>query len=49
MEWKTSNGVIREEILKTDKHDTIMGYPVVTMAIMRLFSAFESSLACQTW
>lgn len=48
MEWRTSNGVIREEILKTGKHDTIMGYPVVTMAVMRLFSAPESSLACQT-
>ncbi|KFY80538.1 hypothetical protein V499_00613 [Pseudogymnoascus sp. VKM F-103] len=48
MEWQTSNGVIREEILKTGKHDTIMGYPVVTMAVMRIFSAIESSLACQT-
>ncbi|RAH54358.1 abhydrolase domain-containing protein [Aspergillus piperis CBS 112811] len=39
VEWKTDNGIIREQILKTGLHDTIMGYPVVTMAVMR---AFES-------
>jgi abhydrolase domain-containing protein 12 len=37
MEWKTDNGVIREEILKTGLHDVIMGYPVITMDVMRSF------------
>jgi abhydrolase domain-containing protein 12 len=41
MEWKTGNGVIREEILKTGLHDVIMGYPVVTMAVMRFFEAAD--------
>lgn len=41
MEWKTENGVIREEILKTGLHDVIMGYPVVTMAVMRSFEAAD--------
>ena len=36
MEWRTNNGVIREEILKTGLHDVIMGNPVVTMAVMRI-------------
>lgn len=37
VEWKTDNAVIREEILKTGLHDAIMSYPVVTMAVMRIF------------
>jgi Lysophospholipase len=45
MEWKTENGVIREEILKTGLHDVIMGYPVVTMAVMRSFEAADPSFA----
>ncbi|KAL1883498.1 hypothetical protein Plec18167_002502 [Paecilomyces lecythidis] len=40
MEWRSHYGVIREEILKTGLHDMIMGYPVITMAVMR---AFEST------
>ncbi|CAG8896161.1 unnamed protein product [Penicillium nalgiovense] len=43
IEWKTDNGVIREEILKTGLHDVIMGYPVVTMAVMRFFEAADPS------
>ena len=43
MEWKTENGTIREEILKTGLHDVIMGYPVVTMAVMRSFEAADPS------
>lgn len=42
-EWRTKNGVIREEILKTGLHDVVMGYPVITMAVMRIFGATESS------
>lgn len=38
MEWRTENGVIREEILKTGLHDVIMGNPVITMAVMRIFA-----------
>lgn len=41
MEWRTNNGVIREEILKTGLHDVIMGYPVITIAVMRSFSALD--------
>lgn len=37
MEWRTKLGVIREEILKTGLHDVIMGNPVITMAVMRIF------------
>ncbi|KAK6359844.1 hypothetical protein TWF696_000977 [Orbilia brochopaga] len=36
VEWRTANGVIREEILKHGLHDVVMGYPVVTMAVMRI-------------
>lgn len=43
MEWRTENGVIREEILKTGLHDVIMGSPVVTMAVMRIFQAADPS------
>ena len=43
MEWRTDNGVIREEILKTGLHDVIMGYPVITMAVMRSFGALNPS------
>ncbi|KAI4276866.1 MAG: hypothetical protein L6R38_005559 [Xanthoria sp. 2 TBL-2021] len=37
MAWQTNNGIVREEILKTGLHDVIMGNPVVTMAVMRIF------------
>ncbi|KAJ6260638.1 hypothetical protein Dda_4865 [Drechslerella dactyloides] len=36
VEWRTANGVIREEILKYGLHDVVMGYPIVTMAVMRI-------------
>jgi len=41
MEWRTDNGVIREEILKTGLHDVIMGYPAIAMAVMRCFEAVD--------
>lgn len=41
MEWKTELGVIREEVLKTGLHDVIMGYPVITLAVMRIFEGAE--------
>ncbi|KAK4898275.1 hypothetical protein LTR27_004282 [Elasticomyces elasticus] len=36
VEWKTSNGIIREEILKYGLHDVIMGNPIVTLAVLRM-------------
>ena len=46
VEWRTDTGVIREEILKTGLHDVIMGYPVITMAVMRSFQAVDPSFTC---
>ena len=43
MEWRTKNGVIREEILKTGLHDVVMGNPVVTMAVMRTLEGADAS------
>lgn len=43
MEWRTENGVIREEILKYGLHDVIMGYPAITMAVMRIFGEADPS------
>ena len=43
MEWRTRNGVIREEILKYGLHDVVMGNPVITMAVMRIFEAADPS------
>jgi abhydrolase domain-containing protein 12 len=43
MEWRTGNGVVREEILKTGLHDVVMGNPVITMAVMRIFEAADPS------
>ena len=37
VEWRTSNGIIREEILKYGLHDVIMGNPIITLAVMRIF------------
>ena len=37
MEWRTDVGVIREQILKFGLHDVIMGNPVITLAVMRIF------------
>ncbi|QQK47294.1 Alpha/Beta hydrolase protein [Penicillium digitatum] len=48
MELKTDNGIIREEILKTGLHDVIMGYPVVTVAVMRIFEAANPSFRSST-
>ena len=37
VKWRTDVGVIREEILKFGLHDVIMGNPVITSAVMRIF------------
>ena len=44
-EWETQNGKIREEILKTGLHDVILGNPVITMAVMRVFAYMAPSRA----
>ncbi|KAH8805365.1 Alpha/Beta hydrolase protein [Xylogone sp. PMI_703] len=46
MEWRTDNGIVREEILKTGLHDVLMGYPAITMAVMRSFGAIDPSFTC---
>lgn len=46
MEWHTEHGTIREEILKTGLHDVIMGNPVITMAVMRIFQKLDPSFTC---
>jgi abhydrolase domain-containing protein 12 len=43
MEWRTENGVIREEVLKTGLHDLIMGNPIISIAVMRIFEAADPS------
>ena len=43
-EWRTDNGVIREEIPKTGLHDVIMGNVIITMAVMRIFATASSPL-----
>lgn len=37
VEWKSQVAIIREEILKYGLHDVIMGNPVITMAVKRIF------------
>ncbi|KAK5170609.1 uncharacterized protein LTR77_005198 [Saxophila tyrrhenica] len=39
VEWRTQHGIIREEILKHGLHDVIMGNPVITLAVMRMFDS----------
>lgn len=43
VEQRTENGIIREEILKTGLHDVIMGNPVISLAVMRIFAAADPS------
>jgi abhydrolase domain-containing protein 12 len=43
MQWKTGYGVIREAILKADLNDVVMGYPIMTLAVMRFFKAADPS------
>ena len=45
-EWRTEHVVIREEILRTGLHDIIMGYPVITMAVMRSLEAANPPFTC---
>jgi abhydrolase domain-containing protein 12 len=49
MEWQSDHGVIREEILKTGLHDVVMGYPVITMAVMRHFEGADPDFNMNRW
>lgn len=37
VEWRTEYGVLREEILKYGLHDVIMGNPIISLAVLRMF------------
>jgi abhydrolase domain-containing protein 12 len=37
-QWRTSNGVISEYVLKYGLHDVIMGAPIVTLTAMQIFN-----------
>ena len=41
MKWQTKNGLIREELLKTGLHDVVMGNPVISLAVMRIYHAVD--------
>lgn len=43
MEWRTDHGVIREQILKYGTHNVVMGFPVMAMAVMRIFEGVDPS------
>ncbi|MCJ1402935.1 hypothetical protein MMC11_006156 [Xylographa trunciseda] len=45
VEWRTENGVIREEILETGLHDVVMGNPVITIAVMRILESADPSFS----
>ncbi|CAK4033063.1 alpha beta-hydrolase [Lecanosticta acicola] len=37
VEWQAPHGIIREQILTHGLHDVIMGTPIVSLAVMRIF------------
>jgi abhydrolase domain-containing protein 12 len=37
MEWEGKGGIVREQIMKYGLHDRIMSYPVVSLAVSRVF------------
>ena len=41
MTWATETGTIREEILKTGRHNVIQGNQVVSLAVMRILETLE--------
>ncbi|KAF4628474.1 hypothetical protein G7Y89_g9677 [Cudoniella acicularis] len=45
MEWRTENGLIREEILKYGLHDVIMENPVITLAVMRTLTGVDPTFS----
>ena len=47
VEWRTENGVIREEILKYGVHDKLMAYPAISSAVLRAFRATDPAFGVQ--
>ncbi|KAI1619524.1 Alpha/Beta hydrolase protein [Exophiala viscosa] len=43
VEWSSTGGVVREQIVKHGLHDRIMSYPVVSLAVARAFHSQDSS------
>ena len=43
MEWKGKGGIIREQIVKHGLHDRIMSYPVVSLAVSRVFHSQDTA------
>ena len=43
VEHRTPHGVLREQIVKHGLHDMIMGYPVVSLAILKAFEGVMES------
>lgn len=41
IEWRTENGLIREELMKFGLHDVIMGNSIIAVAVMRIFDVSE--------
>ena len=44
VEHRTENGVVREQILRYGLHDMTMGYPVVSLAVLRAFESRDGSI-----
>lgn len=45
LEWRSTKGVLREEILKYGLHDKVMSWPVVSLAVLRAFQAADPGFA----
>ncbi|KAF2014655.1 alpha/beta-hydrolase [Aaosphaeria arxii CBS 175.79] len=44
MQWKSTGGVVREQIVKHGLHDRIMSYPVVSLAVARAFESQDEEV-----
>ncbi|CAK1360621.1 uncharacterized protein RHO25_003917 [Cercospora beticola] len=44
VEWRTEHGVLREEILKHGLHDVIMGNPIISLAVLRMFEVYANRI-----
>lgn len=45
VDWRTEDGIIREDIVKYGVHDKIMSYPVVSLAVLRAFASSNPGMA----
>jgi abhydrolase domain-containing protein 12 len=48
VEWPTSNGLIRQEVLRYGVHDRTMMQPQIAMAVMRAFQSADPSFAAKS-